>query len=512
MTQSRLNFPSILFGPWPGGVNYSQPSEFIRPEELFCMQNTVFDFEASVKSRGGITKHNSSALNSGATVTGARHVGWTPTTDTLVAVSGDQFLEDAAKNGTFVDRTGAGVTITAGDENIHSMTFGDGRLMLCNGVDTTPYAQVARLGNLAAQDVDSRFTKPKFVAYWDNRAWWGYLTVSGVLTQWRVWRSDVEDVTTYGATNFNNVLSGQIEITGMKPWSDLLAVHFKSDDQEGIAAILPSSLSTIPYVVRVLGEKGTIAHNSIQNIPGGKQIFLREDGVYTFRRSDMTYQKISGNLDGPRYWDKVRKDKLFLSHSVLYDKLNQYRLTLPFGSTQDTPNHTIIYDYLEDRWMGPELNFTAGVSFIMDRDLFVGDYDGFIRQHDTANKNDDSSAVDSLFLTGAQKPVDSIQKFRWLAAQHYFDALGNWQVAVQQLGPEVTPFLSQFTVGDDFDAIETAFTIGVSKIAGAGIADSEFTQLTGYDSHLQFFYRNANANEPFRIRRAEAWFKPRKDA
>jgi len=148
----------------------------------------------------------------------------------------------------------------------------------------------------------------------------------------------------------------------------------------------------------------------------------------------------------------------------------------------------------------------------MDRKVYVGGDDGFIRQHNTTTKNDDSAAVDSWFFTAALRPAASVRKFRWLVAQHYFDAVGAWYVAVQQLGPSLTPYLDQFQQGDTFDAIGTTFKIGTSQIGGAGIADSEVTQLTGYDSHLQFFFRNGNANEPFRIRQTEAWFKPRKDS
>src|SRR3990167_692485 len=513
MTQPKLNQPSIFFGPWPGGVNYSQPAEFIKEGELFSMQNCRIDVEGSVATRGGITKHHTSALNSGtSTIAAAKQIGWSPTSDSLVAVAGNQFLEDADKDGNFVDLTNA-TTITAGQENLVSMAFGDGRLMLCNGVDATPLTQTAKGGGLATQDVDSRFTAPKFVAYWDNRAWWAYLTVGGSLMPWRVWRSDVEDVTTYGATNFHNVLAGQAEIVGIKPWGDFLAIHFKAeDDLEGIAAIMPSGIATIPNVVRILGDKASVANGSIQNLPDGRQIFARPDGVYTWRRTDRSYEKVSGNLDGPRYWDNINRNKLYLAHSVLFEDLNQYRLTVPYGTTQTRPNHTIVYDYLHDRWMGPETNFTAACSFLMDRKVYVGGDDGFIRQHNTTTKNDDAAAVDSWFYTAALRPAASVRKFRWLVAQHYFDAVGAWYVTVQQLGPSLAPYLDQFQQGDTFDAIGTTFRIGTSQIGGAGIADSEVTQLTGYDSHLQFFFRNGNANEPFRIRQTEAWFKPRKDS
>lgn len=501
---SRQSYPYTEFGPYTGGVNYSRAAQFLGPNEIYSMQNCRVDTEGGVSKREGILKHNSTAMNSGATVAGCGQVAWSPTTDAIFAVAGNQFLEDDAKDGTFSDLTN-GQTITAGALISHA--FGNGQLMLTDGTNA-PLNQAARSGALGLQDVDARFTVAKYVAYWDNRAWWAHLVVGGSTMGWRVWRSDVGDVGTYGATNFHNIMTGEVEITAIHPTADFLAVHYRSPQKEGIAGLVPQGLTATPYVPRYFTTLATVAPYSVQNLPGSRQIFVRMDGIYVWNWGTREVTKVSQALDGARYWDNVAKGSLHLSHSLLHEPRNEYWLTLPYGSVT-TPNHTIIYDHSRNIFYGPMLSYTRASSCVVDRKPYMGDFAGFLQQHETGD-GDNSAAIDGWFTTAALKPEEAIRTFRWLRAEHYYDSVGGWFVTVEQLGRNTN--LKQLEMGGDYDLVQSTFKIAVSRIGGGGNVFHDMTQLLGHDSHLQFRFRNPGEDEPFTMRKTIAWYKPRKES
>ena len=65
---------SLRLGPWREGVNYSLPAEDIGPSGLYDMANCTVGLAGEVSKRKGFEKYNSSAMNSGATVTGLGQV------------------------------------------------------------------------------------------------------------------------------------------------------------------------------------------------------------------------------------------------------------------------------------------------------------------------------------------------------------------------------------------------------------------------------------------------------
>ena len=65
---------SLRLGPWRSGVNYSLPAEDMPPDGLFEMENCTIGLAGEVSKRNGFAKFNSSAMNSGATVTACGQV------------------------------------------------------------------------------------------------------------------------------------------------------------------------------------------------------------------------------------------------------------------------------------------------------------------------------------------------------------------------------------------------------------------------------------------------------
>tara|TARA_R100001086_G_scaffold69612_1_gene33162 strand:+ start:316 stop:585 length:270 start_codon:yes stop_codon:yes gene_type:complete len=86
-----ISAESLRLGPWRDGVNYSAPAEDIGPSGLYDMQNCTIGLAGEVKKRKGFAKFNSSAMNSGATVTALGQITIAGAEKTF-AFCGDKFL------------------------------------------------------------------------------------------------------------------------------------------------------------------------------------------------------------------------------------------------------------------------------------------------------------------------------------------------------------------------------------------------------------------------------------
>ena len=141
--------------------------------------------------------------------------------------------------------------------------------------------------------------------------------------------------------------------------------------------------------------------------------------------------------------------------------------------------------------------------------MYYGGYDdGFAWQHDTGTA-DDTAAINAYFHTGATPPLSAADSVRWLYARHQFNPENeNLNVLVQQRGPGIPSRVNEFDVGDPTDALVTEFVIGSSVIRGSDWGSFIDTDLYGYDPFTQLKYLNANASEPFTIRRVDLMFKP----
>lgn len=497
-----LPFPYIEFGPYLEGVNYRDAATRLGPSQVYSMKNCEIAQDGSLVKRNGFTEHIDGDLSGDPTIQGCGQSIFSPSSDQIWVVAGDKFY--TSNGSAWTNRTG-GATITDGDDNIVDWAMLGDLLAITNNVDA-PLSQADASSNIAAADVDSRFTKAKCVEYWDNRAWWANLEVGGNRFSWRVWYSNPLDPAAYDATDFKNILNGQGEITGLIDMGDFLGVHYNNDLKSGIVAIMPQGIASIPYTEpRSLARKGTIAPRSIKNLSNGTQVFARKDGIYEWTVGNQP-TKISGPLDGERYWDNINQNRMQYAHAVDYEDRNQYWIWLPYGSSQQNPNHVMVWDYANRRWFGPMV-YTRCSSAMIDRKPFAGGYDlGQLFEHDNGT-NDNGSGIDWWAYTGALTPEEGISKYRWLAAQHEYKVTGAHQINVVQISPKEASVASSFEAGGSFDAIGVDFAVGVSKIGGAGIVDRELTQLKGYDSHVQLFFANANADEACEVRESLAFFK-----
>lgn len=485
---------AIQYGSWIEGVDYSRVAEEQSARSIPAMQNCVVGNTGEIEKRSGYTEYIDGDMSSTPTVVGCGNMRFSGTSSSIFAVAGNKFYEDT--DSAWVDRT-ASISITAGNDNAVSWANAGGTGIFTNNVNPL-WKWTAAAGNIAALDVDSRFTKALCVEFWDNRAWAGNMS-SGTD---RVWRSDAGDIETWAATAFYTL---DQDVTGIKGYRNILTIH--ADDQlnmgGGIWVLSPTGNAEAPYALQKRADKGAVSHRAIVVHSGGSMIYMREDGVYEWDGNAMP-EKISYNLDGPRYWDNINQARLPYSHAVDYPDRTEVWFWVPHSESQTNMNHVIIWNYRHRIWYGPmlggtEANFTrASSALISDTPHAGGVSKGQLYIHDNGT-NDNTASIDAYFDTSAPPPAGIGSQVRWLYARHAFDAVGEHDVTVTLLSPGIISRTEFLTVGSTDDTLGVTFTISASAIAGetAQIAD---THMWGYDPRVQLRYRNQQADEAFTIR------------
>jgi len=485
-------------GPWFRGNDYSRPADQLDANTLYASENVMIGNAGQAEKRQGVAAINSSSLNSDATVTALGRHPFTAGAKEY-AIAGDKFYEDI--DGTPLDRTN-GKTITAGDDNVYSLVNAGGTLIGHNGVSGDDLIKWSASGNIATLDVDSRFTTAEFWEYWDRRAWAAYTNNAAD----ELWHSDSGDNETWAATSFFNT---GFNLTGVRRWSNGILVHM----EQALALFQPTGIAATPYRKNdiVLGEDngglgGSVSGYAIVNVPYVGQCFPRRDGIYTFAGGKI--EKISEKLDGGRYWDTINKDRLQESFAQIYPNRNEVWFWLPYGSGQTNMNHVMVLNYRltrqngEPTWYGPYVDLTRNCAALVDDLPSFGGFDGFAYKHDTGNA-DVAVAIDAYFETGSPPPHGGTIDVKWKKNRVFFEVKGSYEIEVQEQSTDVAANTETIEMGGTYDAIETSFTIGKSKIAGEGIVEYADLDLSGSSPFKKLRFRNPNASEPFSIRRAE---------
>ena len=485
-----ISAESLKLGPWRAGVNYSLPAEEIGPEGLYDMENCTVGLAGEVRKRKGFAKYNASAMNSGATVTAFGQV-YIAAADKTFAIAGDKFFD--VTGGTATDRSGS-VTITAGNDNTWNWIMAGATLVACNGVDTDAITWAGGTANAGTLDDDGRFTKPTWIAFWENRLWLGNEDSNGD----RLWRADAGDITTWGATNYHQF---GYDITGLQPFQNTLAVH----TDEGIHTLTATGNATIPFQQQQRTQRGTIAGRSIVTIPGERQVFVRSDGIYQWTGGAQV-DKISFALDD-RYWSSLNTARLAYSFALYYPAKEEVWFFLPYGSTQTTMNSVAIYSGRLDAWFGPYNNFTRDSAAMVDDLPHAGDFAGFIMAHET-NNNDDGSAIKAFFETAAIAPLGDSVECRWLYARTLFDNIGDFDVSVQQTGAGIVSNTETITMGQSGALLDSTFVLDSSALESDVSALTDDSDLFGYDPRTTLRFSNFIDDETFTIRRTNLMYKP----
>lgn len=493
---------SITLGTFSLGIDWSRPADEIGPSMLYSGQNLRIGTAGEPYKRLGVAPINSVALNSGAVITAIGNHRFSASSSSTYAVAGAKFYETIG--GTPADRTGT-ATITAGADNTWNFRNADGTMVGHNGkAGDTILKWATAGGNVAALDVDSRFTWAKWVEWWDRRVWWANLS-SGTN---RLWYSDTDDIETYGALSF---FTFDEDIEGIRRWTNGLIVHTTNT----LSIILPTGNSDTPYrkIPIILGDDalgGSISGRCVTNVPRFGQLIMRRDGIYAFSGAQ-TLEKISNNLDGSRYWDNVNKDRLFQAFTQVYPVRSEVWFFIPYGSGQTTMNHIQILNYRLSGlsgvpvWYGPDTGWSRNCAATISDLPHAGGHDGYVYKHEVGNVDNDGTTdngIDYFHETGMAPPFGGEIDVSWQKARHFYEVKGSHQVEITEQSPDISADTQLVQMGGEYDSIGVDFAIGISKIAG----DSEMVyselDLSGQSPFKKLRFKNANPNEPISVRRS----------
>jgi len=489
---------SIQLGPWTEGVVYNRPPEDVAANELSGMRNCRINAAGAVEKRKGFASFNDqSAISGTPTVTGAHEYDYTSSASHTVITAGDKIFY---YNSGWTDITGS-VTITAqtaGDDNTFSfVTTGEkssnnNRMVATNGVNP-PIVWNASDASVSVLGLDSRFTTAQHIAWWDNRLWCANTDADDN----RIWRSNILDIETWGATDFYNVGSA---ITAIVPTQSYLAIH----TEDGIHTLTPTGNTSIPFQLQQTSQAGTISSRACITLPNERQVFVRPDGVYMWAGSE-EINKISYALDDG-YWPNLNASRLKKTHAVYYPSVNEVWFFVPKGSASKM-NQCIIYNERFNIWFGPYDNFERCCSALINEEPHAGGYNGKLYDMVSAGYNDDGNQpIEANFTTGAPAPSGSDVSLRWLYGRTFFDAVGNYNVLVTQESGGLTASANLINLEDagfelDVDSLNQG-KLGTLRMISAD------TDLSGYDSQCTLNYNNGVVDQHFRIRRSTMVYRP----
>ena len=496
-----------LLGPWYAGVDYSKPAEELTPQHVFDMQNMRVGQGGEVAQRDGFQRLVASSLgaSNGCTAVGKHKFSSTSSAEYVVCAG--VFYE--LSSGSWTSRKD---TMTMSDDDDYHWSFVNANGTLCghNGKAGDSIVKwTAAGGNLAALSMgSSSVTRAYHWEWWDGRLWCGNSNQSNDQVNY----SSDTDITAWGA---NDLFFIGEELTGVKAFGRrALALH----GENGITLLRTTGNATIPYSKDGVSARGTIAHRTILSVRGRQsanvQLFVREDGIYAFSGGEA--EKISQSLDGERFWDTVNRDALATdSFAVAHGDRDEAWFFLPVGTSQTKANQILIYDYVRGIWFGPFVGNGATAEWncagIIDRIPHTAGFDGYILKLDKTDRlnDEDNTGVSADFTTAAPPPVGIDVTNRWMYAMHSFDIEGNYNVTVSHWGQRTPSQSVTINQGGGYDAIESAFKIGDSAIAGEDLMATVATKLSGYDSSIQLKYVNSAENEKFTIRRVSAMYAPK---
>ena len=497
-------------GPWTDGVFYNKAPEELEEGGISSMQNMELGSSGELKKRlGTVSYKTEDPIAGNPTVTACGEYRIPPSTTEVFMVAGALIYEHTGNAWSSI--TGD-VTITAGDDNTFDWAVdeGNGVLHLTNGVNL-PFKRTGSSGNAtqAADDVDSRFDTAKWVAFFDNRIWWGNTDTDYD----QVWYTDIGDTDTIVATSF---LRFGNPVTGLVALRESLAVHTET----GIHTITPTGNTEIPFQQEQVTNRGTVSGRSIVLLPGEVQMFIREDGIYTWDGGDVI-EKVSDGLDND-YWDTVPSTRLPQSFALYYPLKNQAWFWIARSTGQAEPNEVIIWSVQHEAFFGPYVgsstHFTRNCAGLIDGRPHFGTHDnsgsigGTVQDHAPAsvyNDDDDSdtgTAIFANFTTAAPAPEGSANTVRWLYARNWFDSTGGFTITVQQESSGIDGTSIDFSVDGG------GFTLDTNKLdeeeLGTVRMMSIDTDLTGYDPHTSLKFSNNNIDEFFTMRRTHPVYLP----
>lgn len=230
----------------------------------------------------------------------------------------------------------------------------------------TNYLNAIRKWTGTGNDADLGGTPPKAKYMLNFR---GYLLLANVddgspnKFRYRVQWSDSGDPEQWDETvpgsnaGAEDLLEDDLEITGLHPFGDYVAVHKTN-------SIYLGYLTGTDDIFRFDQKEttaGAVSHNTILNLPTGHQIFLSLQGLRLFNGITAPLIENSINIE---IVESMNPSFAYRSWGIIVKELNEAWFGIPIGSNEN-PDTIYKYNYLTGQLYKDELSDVTAVSLFM---------------------------------------------------------------------------------------------------------------------------------------------------
>jgi hypothetical protein len=415
--------------------------------------------------------------------------------------------------GTWVNITGTDLTGTLEDNHNTAVPLLNGNEVLCitNGVDAIKkWTGTGNVENLGGTPPVAKYIQEyKTYLVCANIA-------GGVDVSQRVQWCDTADPETWNSGNAGAVdlVEDGEEITGLNIFGDYLTVHKKSSIYVGA---LVSSSSIFQFARKSTGS-GTVANNSIQNLPTGHQIFLADDGIRLFNgiSSPLIESKINDEIR-----DELNSEYSYTAWSVIKKDKDEVWIGMPIGS--QTQGETVYkYNYVtgilyKDERIGANAAWNASTAISQSWNDFTTSWDDDTTSWNERTLNTGSSLTNIGFSSGRVFYVDGgSSNDGALAINAYFitkDFQDSQQVISRWKGMELWAKGGSVNVEYSTDGGNTWREVSNSPVTlTAEFPDFDNPTMLFFDvvaSKIRFKFINDKASESLTIKQFIIDYKPR---
>ena len=493
MSYRGSEFPFFDFS---GGLATNKPASNIEPNEAQNLRNLLITVGKGIQKKQGNTTFNSTAMASGAAVTGLFYFKLLGGSDFLVAAAGSSIFKSDALDGTMDDITGA-VVVTSNQNNLWTASQMNDLAIFVGGAPNPPF-KYSGTGNAA--DLGGTPPSGTFGFSHNNRMFIGNTAANPSLISWST-LGNPEDWSGTGSGSQQIEKNDGDVLVGAAPINIDNVVLFK---QNSIHTFLTRT-SPFPYYPIFKGV-GAVGKRAIVTVDG-MVYFITADGQMRMTDGSKVYDQTDfprlGNIDD--IWASLNQSRLqyitgFYESGVGYDHV----VWLCSSASSSTNDLALVWDIRNKCWLRHTQGYKANsAARTQSGIIYTGHYDGKIYKQ----------GVTSEFNNASETAPGAIDSY-WGSCWHKLNSLTDsfkFDVINVALTSQTSGFL---TIGYGFNYVTDAYTESKSMQAagdqwdamlwdqgiwgGQGdVVKNIFTKGRGINAQVSF--RNNNAGETFTI-------------
>lgn len=376
-----------------GGQSSNSFGLDITANEASLLRNIIISADGGFEKRRGNTVFNSSAMSSGAAVTGLLYYRQKDGTQYLMATSGTKIFKADDLDGTMDDITGA-VTITSSANNIWTESQMNDIAIFVGGAPDAPI-KWSGSGNAAA--LGGSPVSGSFGFTHNNRFFIGSPAASPSTIYWSI-LGNPEDWSASGSGNQDIEKNDGDTLVGAAPLNTNMVLLFK---QNSIHQFLTNS-APFPYFPFAKGV-GAVGKKAIVVVDGIAYFITPQARMKSTDGSTIT--DYSTGIDD--VWDGLNQSRLKYIVGKRYTGMGfDHLIWMCSNGTGTTNDLAIVWDLKSKCWLQHTTGYKANAATrTQSGTLYTGHYDGKIYKQDVLSIYSDASetspgAIDALWQSG----------------------------------------------------------------------------------------------------------------